>query len=265
MKKLLFGFLFIVSSLLVSSQDDIIPDAPNPPKLVNNFSKEFPDFLSSAEQQQLENKLVAFDKSTSNQIVIVIVDDFGGLASYEYASKLGNKWGVGQEKFKNGVVVLVKPTGGAGEREVFITAAGGLQGAIPDAATNQIVQNEILPEFKNGNIYAGLDKATDVLMSLAKSEYNYSDYLKSSEGNPSATPPVILLIIFLVVMVLLWKKRGPFSRGYTIGRGGRYHGGWGSGSWGGGGFGGFSGGGGGGFGGFGGGGGFNGGGSGGKW
>jgi len=263
----LFTYLFI--GYTAFAQEDKIPDAPNPPKLVNNFSKELPNFLSSSEQQALENKLVEFNNATSNQIVIVIVDDLAGFAPYEYASKLGNKWGVGQAKYKNGIVVLIKPTESDGNKKaIFISPSGGLQGIIPDAATSRIIDNEIVPQFKQKNFYEGLDRATNVLMSLAKSEYSYSDYGKKKKNGLSS---FFVVAIVLFVIVIMMKQKGGRGGGYTIDRrGGRFGGaGWfllgsllGSGGRGGGGFGG---GGGGGFGGFGGGGGFNGGGSGGSW
>src|ERR1035437_8685460 len=96
--------------------DNCIPAQPSPPRLVNNLSKEFPDFLSADETQRLEEKLVKFHAETSNQIVIVIVDDLCGYDANEFSTRLGQEWSVGHGKFSNGVVVMIKPTGGAGQR-----------------------------------------------------------------------------------------------------------------------------------------------------
>ena len=84
MLKHFFLSLLLLFSFSLFSQNGI-PDAPNPPRLVNNFSKEFPNFLSVEEQEMLENKLVSFAESTSNQIVIIIVDDLAGYEPAEYA------------------------------------------------------------------------------------------------------------------------------------------------------------------------------------
>ena len=97
-----------------------MPDKSDPPRLVNNFSKEFPNFISSEQQQTLETQLQNFSKETSNQICIVIVDDLGDYDANTFATEIGNKWGVGQSGFKNGVVVLIKPTGGKGQRSLYI-------------------------------------------------------------------------------------------------------------------------------------------------
>lgn len=256
-KAILFFLFAIILSVTVFAQSDGIPDLPNPPRLVNNFSKQFPQFLSEDETNTLESKLVAFNDSTSNQIVIVIVDSLNGYAPYEYCAKLGAKWDIGQKKFYNGVVILVKPTGGQGERQIFIAPGAGLQGVIPDMTAKQIVEKEIIPNFKEGNNFRGLDQATDILMQLASGEYSSKDYVKKK--SPASNIFVILFIVVLVIINFIRR-----SRYYTIGRRGTYWGGGGFGGWGGGGF--SSGGGSGGFGGFGGGGGgFNGGGSGGSW
>lgn len=243
---------------VTAADNNGLPEKPDPPRLVNNFSKEFPDFLSASEQNDLEQKLVRFSDSTSNQIVIVIIDDLNGLEPEQFATRLGDKWGVGQKDKRNGVVILIKPTGGRGQRKIFIAPGYGLEGAIPDITAKRIVDEEITPHFKEQDYYGGLNAATDVLMGLAKGEYNYKDYQKRDRLGKYA-PVLIVLVILLIIISSLFRRR--FS-GYTMGRRGMFYGGTFFGGGFGGGFGGRSSGGG--FGGFGGGS-FGGGGSGGSW
>jgi len=259
MLKRLFISLLFLYSLTIFGQNGI-PDAPNPPRLVNNFSKEFPDFLSSEEEALLEKKLVSFAESTSNQIVIVIVDDLAGYEPAEFAYELGDKWGIGHEKEENGIVILIKPTGGKGEHKFFIATGKGLEGALPDFTCRQIEEEELIPYLKTGEFYKALDNTTDVLMKFAKGEYNSAKYAKK-KGQGSKSSAIIVLLIIALFVYLLSKKGGRGGRGgMTMGPGGIFFMGSGFGS--GGGFGGGSSGGG--FGGFGGGG-FGGGGSGGSW
>ncbi|MGL5891573.1 MAG: TPM domain-containing protein, partial [Bacteroidia bacterium] len=92
----LFLIVCLFGSLTTFAQVDRykgIPDAPNPRRLVNNLSKEFPDFLSGSETEKLEQKLLDFNNQTSNQITIVIVDDLAGYPAWEYATNIGEKWG----------------------------------------------------------------------------------------------------------------------------------------------------------------------------
>ena len=256
MKKLLLGAIYCLLAFFAFASDDCIPSKPSPARFVNNFSKEFPDFISGSEMQALENKLQAFNKETSNQIVIVIVDDLCGYDANEFSTRLGEAWGVGQGKFDNGVVVMIKPTGGAGQRDAYIAVGYGLEGAIPDVTAKQIIENEVIPRFKNGEFYGALDASTSIVISLAKKEYSYKDYQTTENKN---WLPLIVALLFIFFYIFLSFRR----RGYTMTSSGRTYYGGGFSSWGGGrGFGG---------GGFGGGGGsfgggsFGGGGAGGKW
>lgn len=250
-------FFIFFSGLTLFSQQEGLPNRPNPPRLVNNLSKEFPDFLTPDEVNKLESKLVKFSDETSNQIAIVIVDDLNDLEPWTYATELGQKWQVGQKGKDNGIVILLKPTGGQGQRKFHIAIGYGLEGAIPDLTSKRIQDKELLPYLQQGRNFDALDKTTDVLMALAKGEYNSKDYNKGS-GTSVWLVIGLFLLVFILVAVF-GKKNG--GGGTTFGRGGAF----GTGFIGG--FGGFGGGGssgGGGFGGFGGGS-FGGGGSGGSW
>jgi len=262
MLKSIFLLFLVTISFSLFGQNGI-PDAPNPPRLVNNFSKEFPDFLSSDEEQQLENKLVNFAETTSNQIVIVIVDDLAGYEPAEFAYELGDKWQVGHEKEDNGIVILIKPTGGKGERKFFIATGKGLEGAIPDYTCRQVEEEELIPYLKTGEYFKALDNTTNVLMKLAKGEYNSNKYANKKKKDNGA---IVFIVIAVIVFLLFISSKGGRGRGgrggggMTFGPGGFFFtgggfgsGGFGGGSSGGGGFGGF------------GGGGFGGGGSGGSW
>ena len=155
MKKSIFlsGLFFLLINLIGFTQE--LPSSPSPFKLYNNISKEMPDFLNTTEADQLEQSLRAFDDSTGNQIVVLVIDDLLGYTPEEYATGIGESWGVGHKDKDNGVVFLIKPTGGQGERETFISIGEGLEGAIPDAVTWTIINSEVIPSFKEGDFSGG--------------------------------------------------------------------------------------------------------------
>jgi uncharacterized protein len=226
------------------------------------------DLLSMEEENLLERKLSEFARTTSNQIVIAVVPDLCGMDRGQYAIELGHTWGVGQAEQDNGIVVLVKPTGNKNDRHVFIAVGYGLEGIIPDATADVIVRHEILPNFREGKFYAGLDKATTVLMDLAKQEYSFEVYSAEKNKVQWAGPLIVAFIFLIVFLVFAFRaKRYASMNGidlwtafWLLSNTGRSHGGsWRSFSGGSGSFGGGSG-----FGGFGGGG-FGGGGAGGSW
>jgi uncharacterized protein len=244
------------------------PEKPYPPRLVNDFAHMF----SAREVNALEQKLVAFNDSSTTQIAVVTIKSLNGYAISDYAPRLAEKWGIGQKGKNNGVLVLIKPQTANEKGEVFIATGYGLEGIIPDLTASEIVDNEILPAFRNGDYYGGVDKATNTLMALARREFTPDQYHERHASSGKGKPG-IFFIILIVFLIIIFSKRGggrggnrritsrsdlPFWLLMSMMGSGRSRGGWGGSS--GGGFGG----GGGGFGGFGGGG-FGGGGAGGSW
>lgn len=265
--KSLLTLIFLFSfHLCISSEDTGIPQRPDPPRLVNDFA----GLLSKSQVNALESKLRAFNDSTSNQIAVVTVTSLNNYDPASFAYQIGETWKVGQGKFNNGIVVLIKPKTSSTDRgKAYIAVGYGLEPAIPDALAKRIVENEMIPNFKQNNYYLGIDQAIDILMKLASGEISEEGYNSSKETSAifAFLPFIIIIIIFLLI-------RASKSRSHSIGKniplwtafwlgsslGGRSGGHWGGFSGGSGGFGG----GGGGFGGFGGGS-FGGGGAGGSW
>ncbi len=245
----LFVLVFIFVTLFSFSQ--VLP-RPDPPKLYNNLSRGYPYFLSESEAATIEGKLEAFSKETSNQIVVVIVDDLGGIDPASFATQIGTDWGVGKKDANNGIVVLIAPS----SHDLFIAVGYGLEGAIPDLATKKIREEEMNPYLKSGNYFDAINNGTDKLMALAKGEINVKDYTKE-KFNMDKWFKIIMLIVFAIAFIKIFFGKGGGGTG--LGSGGRYY----SGGYSGGSFR-SSGGGSSGFGGFGGGS-FGGGGSGGKW
>jgi uncharacterized protein len=187
--------IFLVFSGFVFGQD--IPQRPTPPRLVNDFT----GTLSEQQSDNLERKLVTFFDTTGNQITIVIVPSLNGYDKSEYAYAIGEKWGVGKKEFDNGVVVLVKPKTTSERGEAFIATGYGLEGAIPDAISKRIVEQEMIPRFKQNDYYGGLNAATNVLMALAAGEYSANQYKESSGKNDLGfLVPIIVMIIIILMM-----------------------------------------------------------------
>ena len=255
MRKAFILLLVSLTSVFSWAQvEDYIPKRPNPPRLVNDLTKE--GFLTSPQAEALEKKLVAFDDSTSNQIAVVIVESMEGYTANEFATALGRAWGVGGKEKNNGVVVLISIGGGDGQRDAYIATGYGLEGAIPDATAKAITDLELISNLKKGEYYRALDRTTNALMKAAAGEYVIPRSYKRGKAIGQGMGWLTLAIIILIVL---------FGRRGHGGSGGMMWGGptvWGGGGWGSGG--GWSSGGGGGFGGFGGGS-FGGGGAGGKW
>ena len=160
--------LFCCTLLLSFLPEDAsaIPSRPSPPRLVNDFA----GVLSSSQQGELEALLDAFNDSTSTQIAVVVVPDLEGLSSAEYATEIGEKWGVGSKEHDNGVVILVKPKNQNGSGDVFIAVGYGLEGAIPDAYAKRIIEEIMVPKFKEDDYYGAISGACSKIIGLARGE-----------------------------------------------------------------------------------------------
>jgi uncharacterized protein len=255
-------FFFVLLFVFAQSFGQTIPNRPNPPQLVNDKL----GFLTTDQQQALEQKLLDFEKRTSNQIAIVTTDDIAGMDAGDYAVELGKKWGVGNKNFNNGVVFLVYRSQDNTTRKVFIASGIGLEGVLPDYTCSEIVNNEVRPYLKGGDYYRALDNGTDAIIKATEGKYT------APAGYGKQKAPSLFKIIFIIFLIIVFlsimSKGGGGGGSYMSRRGYRgftgptifWTGGGGGSGWGGGG----SSGGGGGFGGFGGGG-FGGGGAGGDW
>ena len=261
-----------IAFLCIAISSAAIPARPQPPRLVNDFA----GLLDYRQTYMLETKLTNFNDSTSNQIAVVTVYDLDGMSPSEYGTELGHAWGVGSEKFDNGIVILVKPKTSDSPGQVNISVGYGLEGAIPDSYASRIISAYMIPAFQAGSYYAGIDKACTVLMKLASGEISEP---AEERGLPAGMIAGLALFIMVFIIAAIAGRggrnggnqgggrfedhdSGDFMRGLIIGNilggsGRGYSGGFGGGSFGGGSFGG-------GFGGFGGGS-FGGGGASGSW
>lgn len=243
------------------------------PPVATSLVTDYTNTLSSGQKQELENKLLAFEDSTTIQIAVVVMNSTGDYDIADYGDRLAQKWGVGNKKYENGILFLVA----LGDRAVTIRTGYGLEGAVPDAIAYRIIENEVKPAFRQGDYFKGIDDGTSAIISYTKGEYKADPKDGYSTEGGGGVPIIFIIIVIIIVISLISKSGGGGKNG-----GGRVMGGRGSsdlfwwtllnslgggrgGDNGGGGFGGgFGGGGGGGFGGFGGGG-FGGGGASGRW
>jgi uncharacterized protein len=269
MKQILLFIVLSIFAVSVFAQD--IPERPNPPKLVNDLA----NVLSDPEEQQLESVLDEYSNQTTTQICIVTLPSLNGYEISDLAFKIGEKWGVGQKGKNNGITIVFKPKIGNEKGKIFVAVGYGLEAVIPDAIANRlVVNNAMIPHFRENDTYGGLLEGTKVLMGLASKEFTADDYQKKVGGHKDEKGGgigfvIVMIIVIIIISIFRGGRGGHYNSGGSLpfwlamgllssGRGRGSYGGFSGGS------GGFGGGGGGGFGGFGGGS-FGGGGAGGSW
>ncbi len=249
-----FLLLFLICGQPIFAQK--IESRPQVPMAVNDFG----NFLEPFQKEALERKIRDYNDSTSSAIVIVTVPDLQGYDIAEVSLKYLREWGIGTKEKNNGVLILVSKA----ERKARIETGSGMEGVLPDILAKQIIDDRMVPYFKENDYYRGFDNAVDAIIAAAAGEYKADP--KAAGKSKSGFPTIIILVVLFFIIMSFFRGGGGGGN-YMSRRGSRGLGGlpWfilgnmlgGGGRGGGGGFGGggFGGGGGGGFGGFGGGGG----------
>lgn len=207
--------LLLFAATVVMGQ---VPQRPNPPRLVNDFAGIF----TGRQVMEMEGVLAAFADSTSNQIVVVTMSDLKGYDKAQMAYEIGEQWGVGQARFDNGIVILVKPKVGNSRGEVFIATGYGLEGAVTDALARQIIERQMIPHFREDDYYGGVASALNVLLPIISGEISTDEYAAGGEGD-GWIPALLFMVFFGIFVVLLAVLSGENNRNYGGGsnRGGR--------------------------------------------
>lgn len=247
--------VFFLSGIYANAQFTI-PKVPSFQTSVYDYA----DLLNPTEEKELENKLIRYSDSTTTQIVVITIDDLKGESIGILTPRWAHEWGIGQAKEDNGILILLSKN----DREIWIAPGYGVEDRLTAGINGELIRNIIIPEFKAGSYYNGLDKGADAIFEVLKGKY------KGSRKESKKDFPILPVIFFVIILILIISKAskgggnsGGGSRGLDLGdiiilsSLGRGNGGFGGGSFGGGSSGGF----GGGFGG----GGFSGGGAGGSW
>lgn len=218
---------------------------------------DFAELFSQQQKQALNRFLVAYADSTSTQIVIVTIESLNGEDPNLYAAELGQQWGVGSKEQENGLVFLIAPN----DRKVALQNGYGLEQYLTDANSKLIIENHILPQFRQEDYFGGVQAGLVQIIALL--EGNFEGGSPPAKGKRSLWR-YLPIVLILALFYFLRRRGGGGGMGGYRGAGGVWLGGMPMGGSRGGGFGGGLGGGGGFSGGFGGGG-FGGGGASGSW
>jgi uncharacterized protein len=208
------------------------------------------DLLSPATEAALTEKLKTLEDTTTRQLVVATVPDLQGYDIADYGYRLGREWGLGRKDEDNGALLLVAPN----ERKVRIEVGYGLEGYLTDALSSVIINRQIVPRFRDGDMEGGVVAGADAIIAQLSlpPEDARANLIAARECEQEETRHSLGLIpTILIIWFVFWMLRGVLGGKRRRGRGGPIiiwgpgsGGGWGGGSSGGFGGGGFSGGGG---------------------
>lgn len=201
-KKLLLIFVFVLS-LNSFSQGYTIPEKPKFQTSVYDYI----ELLTPYQKTTLENKLVRYSDTTSTQIVVAIIASTQGENIAYLAANWGEKWGIGQAKEDNGVLMLLAKN----DRKITIQTGKGTEHLLTDFQSKRIIERVIIPEFKKGDYYSGLNKGSDYIFKTLNGEFKGTRKVKSEGFDPGII--IFIIIVFIIFILISRGNKNNGSRG----------------------------------------------------
>jgi uncharacterized protein len=167
--------------------------------------------LSAEQQQGLESRLAAFEQQQGSQIAILIVPTTLPEAIEQYSIRAVDQWRLGRQGVDDGILILVAKN----DRQMRIEVGYGLEGAIPDAIANRVIDEIMAPHFRQGDFYGGLVAAVDQLARLIEGEPLPEPQVQRQTQWEGALP--LLLFGGLVLGAILRAMLGNFLGGAVNG------------------------------------------------
>lgn len=226
MKKILFALSVLTSVLILFTEAGHLQENKSGVK-ITQYATDETGTLSAGELNELRSRLKSFEDSTTNQLVVYIIKSLQGnpieMLSYDIAAKNG----IGQKGKSNGVLLLIAMA----EKQLRIEVGYGLEGALPDALCGRIIEDEIKPEFRNGNYYEGISRGIDAIIMATKGEYKPG---KSDKGFGGCIGPgvfVVIIFCFIFFTIFIEIIKGIFGFGRVFSGSKKKKSGWNSGGW----------------------------------
>ncbi|WP_374175127.1 YgcG family protein [Flavobacterium tructae] len=188
-----------------------IPEKPSLQTSVYDYA----NILNASEKSQLEQKLIRYSDSTTTQIVVITIESLKGEDVSQLATKWGQTWGIGgTAKDDNGVIILLAKK----EKKIAINPGYGLEDRLTAGIGGTIIRNIIIPEFKAGSFYNGLDKGTDAIIDVFKGKFKGER--KQTKGKNFPILPFIIIVVIVLVLLSRNKRGGGGNSGNNSGGGG---------------------------------------------
>lgn len=168
------------------------------------------DLISAAKELELSEKLAALERDTTDQLVVVTVPDLQGYEIEEYGYQLGRAWAIGQQGKNNGALLIVAPK----ERKVRIEAGYGLEPVLTDALSAMIIQNDILPSFREGSFERGIEQGVDAIDRQLRLDPDQAQARVAAAERPKSSAPIgVAGVIGIIFLLLLLRMIGGGGRG----------------------------------------------------
>ena len=200
-------FCCLALGLVASSEATPLPSAPA------DYVMDEAGALDPSQRTLLTHELRQFERETSNQLVVAVIpkvpDDY---VIEDFTQRTAEAWGAGRKERDNGMVLFVFPE----SRQLRVEVGYGLEGAVPDALANGIINNEIVPSLRAGDIGGGIMRGADALMAAARGEYEGSGKTVAEENALQGDPAASLIFWIILIIILIIVIQRSHGRGGTV-------------------------------------------------
>ncbi len=196
-----FGFLLFVFSWCVAQEEH-----PTLTEIVTDNAHIF----TQPQLEGLRTKLYQFESETTNQLVILTIDELRGETIEQYALEVFNQNKLGQEGKDNGILILFSKL----DREVRIEVGYGLEPCITDAVASRIIRNTMIPRFKEEDYFGGLDSASDQIIEFLNNPEALEEF-KAEIADEDEMPWWLVVVIGLFLMMFVAAGGFFFYKAYS--------------------------------------------------
>jgi len=151
--------------------------------------------LPSNTVESLTARLKAHEETTSNQVTVLVLPSLEGEPLESYSHRVATTWKLGQKGADNGVLLLVAMK----ERKIRIEVGYGLEGALTDARSAQIIRGEIVPRFRAGDAPGGVAAGVDAILKTIEGTYQSTEKAAPEQDTDVIGQVVVAVIVGLVV------------------------------------------------------------------
>ncbi len=152
--------------------------------------------------EQLSQEIRAHEAKTSNQVVVLILPSLEGEPLFDFSHRVATTWKLGRKGTDNGVLLLVALK----DRKVRLEVGYGLEGALTDARSAQIIRNEIVPRFRSGEFAVGVTAGVRAVLSTIEGTYQASERPTATSTDGETVGNVLLAVIVGVFIGLLFSR-----------------------------------------------------------
>ena len=209
MKNLYTSRYFALAIVVLTSALAMNAEIPPQQKNANELVYDYAHVIDSANLAVINDSLKNLYIYNKTQVVVLTVESLDGMEIEDYCQEVFQKWGIGDKKLNNGVLIVVKPKTETSGGKVRIHTGYGAEGALPDLLCKMIQTDSMIPAFKENNYGLAIKKAVNLITPSMKGEYpqDVASFLKEKQEEKKRDAWIAVIvygILYILLCGLIW-------------------------------------------------------------